>query len=409
MSLTLDEIYDRNQCLNALIKIEVMRKNTNGTYESSWSDIETLVNHSVIMSDTITSISYGIPNDSYNFGVVEVPSCTLKFNSLWGEFQKETDTRSIFYGFIRHESLVKISFGYYDTKSGDIAYEEVYRGFINDKSSQTKVDQENIHQFLQVEDLLTYLMNKYTFEDISPTEVNLDDLVYEIFNRSEFTDFMTVSTGNIAPGYNVQNISYTDLESNPTWYGNEKILTMLADLSTGHSFFYQRAGVFYYQPLSPSAISLKTFQSDKIVKYMNYERGIDKVYDILYWKDSNTKWEASTIKYNKTLELDIKGINNYSQRVAYLTAVGQRVSKEYDGFILEVPLYPKVFILDKITVVAGGYDPADAFILDKSYLDIDYLREYLGANQTDETVAWMVKEVNHNFSSMITTITVQSF
>jgi len=409
MALTLDEIYDRNQCLNAVTKIEVKRKLTTTGYEADWSDIETLVNHFVQVDGFLGNIKSTIPNDSYSFGVVDVPECKLVYNSLWGEFEKEADTRSIFFGFIRHMSLIKISYGYHDTKSGDTALEQVYYGFINDESSGTKVGKDNILQHLQVEDALMMLCKKYTFADISPVQTDLDDLIYEIFNRSEFTDFLTVNFANITPGYNVQNISYTDLDSKPTWYGNESILSMVQGLSTGHSILYQRNGVLYYQPLAPVGSVVKTFESDKILKYMNYERGIDKVYDVLYWTDSNTKWEASPVVYNRTKTFNIKGINNYAQRLAFLTTIGGITSKEYDGFIIEVPLYPKVFIMDKIQVIGGSYDPVDAFILDKSKLDIDYLRNYLGANQSGDANYWMVQEVTHNFKSMTTKIIVSSF
>jgi hypothetical protein len=410
MALTLAEIYDHNQTLNAVTLIEFKRKLVGAGYEADWNDVETLVNHPVIIDSVLGSIKNKLPNDSYSFGVLEVPSCVLSFNSLWGEFEKEQDSRSIFYGYVRHMTQVKISYGYHDTKSGDTALVEEYRGFINDESQGTRVDESNIVQFLQIEDMLTMLVKKYTFADIAPTQVNLNDLIYEIFNRSEFTDFLTVDSGNIDAGYNVQNINYTNpVTSDPSWFGNTQIIEMIQDLSTGHSMLFQKQGVLYYQPLAPTGAVVKIFQSDKILKYMNYERGIDKVFDKIYWTGTNTSWDDGVLKYNKTLEIEISGIYLYAQRLAYLTAVGGRVSKEYDGFVIEVPLYPEIFILDKIQVIGGSYDPPDAFILDKSRLDIDYLRNYLGANQSNNANFWMVKEVEHNHQSMTTRIIVSSF
>jgi hypothetical protein len=410
MSITFDEIYDRNQCLNAITKIEIKRKDIGGTYEATWQDIETLVPFPIVTNDVIQTIKNSIPNDDYQFGAVEVPSLQMKFNNVYGNFSKESDTRSIFYGYVRHETLIRILFTYQDSLSGDTDYQEVFRGFLNEKAAATKTDPDNIMHTFQVDDLLTYLLDKYTIADISPTETDLSDIVWEVFNRSEFTDFMTVDVGNINAGYEVTDILYTDpLTSEDTWGGNTKILNWLAELSVGHSFFYQKAGVFYYQPLAPTAAVIKEFDQNKIVKFSNYERGINKIYEVVYWTDTNTKWTAPTNKYNKTLSIAIKGLYYYAQRMALLTAVGQRYSTEYDAFVLEIPLYPKVFIGDKLQVSAGSYDQADAFILDKSRLDIDYLRDRLGSSQIDLSSYWMVTTVDNNWSSMVTKISVQSF
>lgn len=410
MALTLEQIYDRNQTLNAVTLIEFKRKLSTAGYEAEWHDVETLVNNPVMIDTVLGSIKTKLPNDSYSFGVVEVPSCVLAFNSLWGEFAKEGDERSIFFGYIRHMTQVKISFGYHDTKTGDTALVEEYRGFINDESQNTKVGPDNLIQYLQIEDMLTMLTKKYTFADISPVQTTLSSIIYEIFNRSEFTDFLTVDPLNIDPYYDVQNIDYTNPDtSEPSWYGNTTILKFVQDLSTGHSILFQKEGVLYYQPLAPTGDVAKVFQDDKILTYKNYERGIDKLYDKIYWTGTNTYWDDGVLAYNKTLDIEVPGVYLYAQRLAYLTAVGGRVSKEYDGFIIEIPLYPGIHILDKIQVIGGSYDPPDAFILDKSQLDVDYLRNYLGGNVSSDANFWMVKEVTHDHRSMKTKIIVSSF
>lgn len=408
MALTFDEIYDRNQCLNAIARIDIKRINASNVYESSWSDIESLTNNPIIIANVLGNVTYKIPKDSYNFGAIEIPDCKLQFNSVNGDFAEEDDSRSIFYGFKRHMSLIRIMFGYEDSRTGDIVLEEEYRGFINDLAASTKVNTDNTIQTLQIDDLLTTLIKKYTYTDISPIQTTLSNLVYEIFHRSEFTDFMTVSTGNINPGYDINNIFYLD-GGNPIWKGSETILEFLQGLSTGHSFFYQKAGVFYYQPITAIGATIKTFDDTKIVKFSNYGKGIDKVFEKLFWKDSPATWTASTVKYGQSKMFNIKGILNQLNRESYLAAVGTRISKEYNNFSIEIPLYPRVYILDKIQVIAGDYVTLDAFILDKSRLDIDYLRDYYGASYVDETQFWMVKEVRHNHKSMITKITLQGF
>lgn len=408
MALTFDQIYDRNQCLNAITRIDIKRINTSDVYESTWKDIESLTNNPIRIDTVLNNVTYKIPKDSYNFGAVEIPDCKLQFNSVNGDFADEEDSRSIFYGYKRHMSLIRIMFGYEDSRTGDVVMEEEYRGFINNLASGTKVNIDNTIQILQIDDLLTTLIKKYTYADITPTQTTLNNLIYEIFNRSEFTDFMTVSAGNINAGYNIPSIAYTT-GVDPTWYDNEQIFTFLQGLSTGHSFLYQKAGVLYYQPISPQPIVLRTFDESKIVKFSKFGAGADKVYEKLYWKDTNTKWEASPMKYGRVKTFDIKGIVATVQRQAFLAAVGTKISKEHSGFMIEIPLYPKINVLDRIQVIAGDYVTQDAFILDKSRLDIDYLRDYYGASYVDETQAWLVKEVKHNHTSMVTKITVQGF
>ena len=160
MALTLDNIFDRNQALNILTKIEFKRRLSDDSYEAGWSTIRQLVAYPILTSDAITSLRYSIPNDNYTFGAVKVPDCRLKMWSKNGEFGNENNAGSVFFGFVRHKSQVRISQGYLDEKTGTEIYQEVYRGFINEKSKNTKTDKDNLHELLQVEDMLMYLLKE---------------------------------------------------------------------------------------------------------------------------------------------------------------------------------------------------------------------------------------------------------
>ncbi len=405
--LTFDQIYDKDSVLNMVVKIELKRKKTDGTYESAWSDIKDLVSYPIIASDSIKNMSMKFPNDGYNFGLVRVPDCTLKLISTHQEFADELAVNSIWYkDFIRHETLVKISHGYKDIDSGDAPMNEVYRGFINDKSAKTHIDKDNLSQNLQIEDVLSYLMKKYTFSDISPTATVLSSLVFEVFNRSEFTDFLTVDIGNISTGFEFTNISYTT-DSDPTWEGQTQILTFLEGLSVGHSYFYQKEGVFYYESIEHTGSIKRSFGTDRVVKFMNYERGIDKAYDSVFWSDTDLSWEATEKRFNRNLTFDVKGVLTTSIRQAFLNYIGPRLNVEKAGFKLDVPLYSNFSLGDKILVVAGNYIVNKPFILGQSILGQDYLRAYTGASHVDTSETWTIIDFKHNFKSCVTNLALK--
>jgi len=410
MALTLENIYDRNQTLNILTKIEFKRRYSDGTYETSWNSIEQLVAYPIMTSDVITSLKSSIPSDSYSFGYVKVPDCKLKLYSKNGEFANENNANSIFFNFVRHRSQVKISQGYRDGKSGTEIYQEVYRGFINEKSTNTKVDADNLHELIQVEDMLIYLLKEYTYSQFTLTSLTLENFVYELMNRSEFTDFLTVSSSNIDAGYDIQHIyqSYTeDSETKYAWEGQTQWLTVLQELSTGHSIFYQREGTFYYKSIQATGSTIKTFDKTKIISFENATTGIDQVYETLYWGDSGISWESPVNNYNRSKTFEVNAVRDLTDINGMLGNIGTRTASARERYTLKIPLYPDLFILDKIQVDAGRYFPQGAFILDVSVLDVDILRDPEGAAGVDDTSYWMIREIDSNYSNCITKLTVE--
>ena len=401
---TFDQIYDGDSVLNFVSKIEIKRKKEDGTYEATWSDISDYSEEPVITSDSIKSLSMTLPNDSYNFGLFQVPDCTLSLLSKNGIFAGENERNSIWRdGFIRHETLVKISQGYKDDLSGQVELVEVYRGFINDLSTKTIVGKDNITQNLQIEDLLTFLLKKYTYADFSPTETILEDLVYEIMNRPEFTDFLTIDQANITAGFNIPFINHLT-GSDPTWEGQTQILSFLEGLSLGLSVFYQHEGIFYFKPMNDTTNQIRVFKEDRIIRIDGFERGIDKVYDSIYWENTILKWQAPIQKYVRGKTIDMLGVLVQSEREDILELIGQDLSTIKKSFSLTVPLYPNIKLTDKISLFEGYYLNNDPFILAKSILGQDYLRPYFGARFIDDGELWRVVGIRHDFKGCKTVL-----
>lgn len=396
-----DILYQKYNGLKTELKIEVKRINSSGVYESTFKDIETLIANDILVHDSIPTMSYKLPSDSINYGVLRVPDCTLKLLSINGEFADEENAESIFFGFVRHKSLIKISHGYTDPKTDITHFVEAYRGFINEKSKNTKVSNDNTYQNLFIEDMLTFLLKEHTFSEYTITAVTLNAFLFELFNRSDFTDFLTVNIGNINAGYDVQNIDDTNLEGQTQW------LTIVQDLSIGHSYLFQKEGVLFYQAITAQTNTPKLFDSDKIIRFENFKSGIDEVFERLFWKDTAISFIASTNLYNRSRTFDIESITNANDRNNILANIGTRTSIQKAKFKLKVVLYTQISILDRIRANAGDYEQDDAFIWGQSVWGVDFWRGALGASSAQSGDFWMIKEINHNFQAGSTELVVE--
>jgi hypothetical protein len=174
------DTYIKSNSLTSDLLIQIKRINSAGVYEDNWQDISSLIADQVVVNNSIPSMSFKLENETFSYGVLRVPDCTLKLLSINGEFDNETNQNSIFFGYVRHKSLIKISHGYKDTSTDVFDYIEVYRGFINEKSNNTKVSDENTTQNLFIEDLLTFLLKEYTFSQFTISAVTLEAFLYEL-------------------------------------------------------------------------------------------------------------------------------------------------------------------------------------------------------------------------------------
>ena len=402
--MSYNSTYLKYNALASDLKIEIKRVNSSGVYETQWKNIEKLVANQVIVHDSIPTMSYKLPNESYSYGVLQVPDCTLKLLSVNGEFSSQDNSNSIFNGFIRHKTQVLISHGYKNPITDTIDYIEVYRGFINEKSKNTKVSNNNTYQDLFIEDALTFLLKEYTFADFAVTSRVLNDLIYELLNRSEFTNFLSVNSNNITAGYNIQYIDDAEIEGQTQW------LTILQDLSIGHSYLYQKNGVVYYKPINQSSAggaSPFRFNSDKIIRFDNYSDGIKEVFEKLYWRDTALSFISPTNIYNRSKTFDIESITDSTDRLNVLAATGTRTSKVRSKYKIKVVLYVNLFILDKLSVIAGDYITDDSLVWGQGNWDEQDWAPIVGASFSDSNFVWTIKEIVHNFSSGTTELTVE--
>jgi len=397
MTLTVQQIYDRYSVRDFCQKVEVKRRLSDDSYEADWQDIEELSGVE-LFDNSVSNVSYQIANNNYNFGIVNVGNMTIKLNSKNGQFDDESNSSSIFFGYVRHGSLIRVKQGYVDkytdSSNPEDVLVEVFQGFIDDTSNSTKVDDNNLIQSLYCVDLLNFLLKKYTVADMgSLSSTTIETLVYEIMNRSEFTDFITVDSGNIDAGYNATSFDVSQYE------GQTQLLSLFEDLSIGNSFFYVRNSTFYFQPVFTGVTSTLTVDERKLIKFSGYDSGISKVYEVFVWSDEPTiTYESSPNKYNRSQTIDIGGITNNTQRQNMIEYIGSIARVQRREFSIEIPFFPNIFILDKITIVSPQIIPSDAFIWGVSNWGEDRWRKSLQADNIPSSAEWLVREINHSNS-----------
>ena len=346
---TLNEIYNQYPVRNLARKIEIKRKLVNGGYEAGWQDVVALSGLS-LLNNCVGSISFNLPNDGYNFGLVTVGNVKVKLNSKRGQFDDNSNANSIFYqDYIRHESLIRIRDGYVDRKTKSGVLKQVFYGFIDGVSKATRVDNNNLIQDIQCIDALSFLLKKYTLSDIgTTTSTSLNDLIFEVMNKTKFTDFLNIDIFKIQAGYNIKNIDLSQYE------GQTQLLTIFQELSIGHSFFFLESDNFYYRkanlpiqrgfkgdpildeagdvildelgsPILSEENIYKAFTIDKnkIIKFSNYDNGLSQVYERIYWKENEAiNFIAPNIKYNKSKTIEIKGVQDNTERQNIVNAIG---------------------------------------------------------------------------------------
>lgn len=436
MTLTITQIYDRFSVRDFTRKIEIKRLNSDGvTYEADWQDIETLSGLK-LLENAVKSINFKLSNNNYSFGIVTTGNVNVLLNSKNGQFDDETNSSSVFRNFLRHKTLIRIRDGFVDSitdPSNPVdVYKTVFQGFIDATATGTKVDDENLKQNFQCIDLLSFLLKQYTISDMGTlTSTNLDDLIFEIMNRSEFTDFFSVETGKIDAGYNIQNFDISQYE------GQTTLFSLFENFSTGHSFFYVKEEVFYYRsifeglvPDSGTFVDFDfqdgtsydfqdnvqydfnkqvplTINKNKLIKFASYNDGVANVFERFNWTDDDTvSFTASPNIYNKGKTISIDGAIDQTERQNLLNIIGNVSKIQRKEFQVTIPYFMEVYIMDEIIVESPSIIPDDAFVWGVSrWGGPDKWRKSLQADNIPNNATWLIREVKHN--NFKTTLTLQ--
>jgi len=368
-------------------------------YEDDWFDIS-----NYLIDKSVSPISEQIPDNLYEFGEVKVGSANLKLKNLHGELSDENNPNSIFVNFVRHNSLIRIMEGYidrYTDPDNPILIEtETFQGFIDDKTAVTTKD--DSEQF-SARALVSILSTLNVAELGTLTATNVNDLVYEIVNRGQFTAFFEVNTDNISAGYNTQslNLSLIDPET--------KVIDLLRELAFGHSIFYVKDNVFYFRPAKPTSVVKHFFLNspEKKISVFDFNQGGKNVIEKWFWSDTALEFISNNTKFGTSKDVDIEFIDNATERQNLLDFIGTQTENPKLSFKIELPFYPDAKIFDLCQIRRTEIsDSKGAFVLDVSKLDEGILGQAIGAIKINKNNFYKIIGINHS-ANLKTTLKLQ--
>lgn len=354
MALTYQQIWERYSHVEFRRRMYVKRLQEDGTYEADFTEITP----GLMKDGSVNSLSRSLPNDSWQFGKVVISNVRLEIASAFQEFASELDPNSIFAGFIRHRSIIKIVDAFIDKYTDpDLPTEAsviVFTGLIDSNTATTEQGYETITAL----DFLSVLA-EINVKELNLVQTTLNALVYEIMNRAEFTKYFTVnsSTTYINAGYNASSIDTSVYEGS--------VLEMLQDLAKGHSIFYidPDDNTFYFKSAEPTPSVVYSFleENNRKLSISNYREGVDRQITHWYWDDTNISAIKDPEPVNpKSSTFHIDGITDATQRQNTLDAVLARSQDAKPYFKLELPYFPVVKLLDRVIVQSFGSAPRDA-------------------------------------------------
>lgn len=356
MSLTFQQIWERYSHLEFKRRLYVKRLREDGNYESDFQEIS----DGQMKDGSINSLSRSLPNNSWQFGRVILSNVQLEILSAYQEFASETDGNSIFAGFIRHHSIIKVVDAFIDKYTDpDVPVEASVTTFIGMLDSRTATTEQGVETITAL-DFLT-VMDEINVAELNLSETTLSDLIYEIVNRPEFTKYFNVSNSSayINPGYDVTNIDVSKYDGS--------VLEMIEDLAKGHSIFYidPDDNYFYFKAAEPTAILKYSFleENNRKLEISSYREGIDRQITHWYWQDTDPVISAIRVPEPvnpRSSTFDIKGITDNTQRQNTLNIVLHKSRDAKPYFKLQLPYFPIIKLMDKVEVQSFGSAPPDA-------------------------------------------------
>lgn len=356
MSLTYQQIWERYSHVEFKRRLYVKRLRTDGIYEADWTEIS----QGLTKDGSVSSISRALPNDSWQFGHVTVNNVSLEILSAYQEFASENDPNSIFFGFIRHKSRIKVVDAFidkYTNPSNPVeATVNTFEGLIDATTAQTEQGYEKV----TVLDYISVL-DDINVSELTLAQTTMNALIYEIVNRSIFTKYFNVSnsTDYINAGYNASSLDISEYTGS--------VLDMLQDLAKGHSIFYidPADGYFYFKPATPTSATQYSFleSNNRKLDISTWREGIDRQVTNWYWDDSDVDISAvaDPAPVNPRSEkFSIKAVTNATQRQNLLNYILTRTQYPKAYFKLVLPYFPVIKLLDKVSVQSFGSAPKDA-------------------------------------------------
>lgn len=358
-------------------------------YENDWLDIS-----KYLFLNSINTITQKLPNNLYEFGEVRIGNATFTFKNLHGEMSDENNLNSIFHNkYIRHNSLIQVIEGFVDfltdPENPEQIENEIFQGFIDDKTAKTN---DNDTESFSAKSLVS-ILETITIEELGIlTKTNVNELVYEILNRGQFTKFFDIKQDLINAGYNTQLINISLIPNDIT------VLELLKKLAFGHSIFFVKNNTFFFKPAEPTSVIKHTFLKDpeKKLRVYDFNQGSKNVIENWFWEETNIKSLSKKEKFKTFKNINIDFIDDTTQRQNLLNHIREKTENPNLTFKIDLPFYPSAEFFDLIRIRRQEkLDSTGGFILDESKLDIDKLGQVLGALKFSEKSFYFIIGIMH--------------
>lgn len=310
---------------------------------------------------SLASINREIDSTEYNAGVFKFSNFSIKLSNESGKFSDVDVFQSIF-RYKRTDSIIKITWspnafddqvaGLHVLTDGDL---NIFEGLINDEATTLNIKDQKIQfRCFGYESVLKKM--EVPFGSLS-TGDTFEEIIYDCLNQAPFTDFITVSTGNISTGTNTVTDSIADLQNKTVKEALDIILVH------SNSVLYIDNNTVYVTTRAESATLQYTFYGqasndgiENISNLSNVRTGLNRVFNLWTWKDST---EAATDATSKDLygvrkkEIETSLVTNTTKRSTILTALNTEFKNPKQEFNLTTGLNYTRFqlgILDKVKV-----------------------------------------------------------
>lgn len=239
-----------------------------------------------------------------------------------------------------------------------------------------------------------------TFAAISTTELDLDSIrvvrikkvseaVFDIMNRSEFTQFFSVSSSTTYINPSV------DFDVDFSLYSGT-IYNAFEDIAKGMNIFYvdPNDNFFYFKEVTPTVSVQHEFlvENERKVKILNVREGTDRMYNEVIFGDAVES--VSNVVRRKTISINITGVISTAEKVLVAADIldKQKTKKKY--FDMEIPYAPFINLLDRAIAQSFGQAPDDIARYGFSRYRQSNYGKAIGTqiNQNDE---WIVRDINH--------------
>jgi hypothetical protein len=402
---TLTELI-RDNAQRPIRRCYIKRRDTAGNFETDWFRIDTI--DGMPMIKTWGTASIEIDFEQGRLGKFNISTLSMSFRNDNGFFNKETDERSLWYGWlVRKYTKLKIDTGYLDESGNEIGVATIFEGVIDYiKTSDAQDAQIRVLPY-------TSVLKSYDISDLGLTgKKSINTIIDLIMNQAKIIKFIPFVAS--AADENVD-ITDTSLLTGDYW----KVITDLAFKSSSIPLLV--GSVWSFVPRSAGAVSQFDFEgrgygvNSDIISIDSFDDGDTKVK--VRWLVTGTNLEAISsdplllLKYlgePETVTLDDVDTTPQKQGIINQLLANWQYPKRLITFKTKF-LVNTVKPLDKITLrMKGQYTPSNTMIWGSDlWGDGSVWGLRIGSIILDSAVNFMVIKVEKNVSDWSNTITAE--